>query len=75
MPDRSVLIGLGGTSGFFRRSVFGYYAIHDSEYALVIGADVAQAKQQVLVEEIRTGTRDILGEAVDLDAVNYDEGW
>lgn len=36
---------------------------------------VAKAKQQVLVEEIRTGTRDILGEAVDLDTVNYDEGW
>ena len=36
---------------------------------------LAKAKQQVLVEEIRTGTRDILGEAVDLDAVNYDEGW
>lgn len=36
---------------------------------------VAQAKQQVLVEEIRMGTRDILGEAVDLNAVNYDEGW
>ena len=36
---------------------------------------VAKAKQQVLVEEIRMGTRDILGEAVDLDAVNYDEGW
>ena len=36
---------------------------------------IAKAKQQVLVEEIRTGTRDILGEAVDLDAVNYDEGW
>lgn len=36
---------------------------------------VAQAKQQVLAEEIRMGTRDILGEAVDLDAVNYDEGW
>lgn len=36
---------------------------------------IAQAKQQVLVEEIRMGTRDILGEAVDLDAVNYDEGW
>lgn len=36
---------------------------------------VAQAKQQILVEEIRQGTKDILGEAVDLDAVNYDEGW
>ena len=36
---------------------------------------VAQAKQQVLVEEIRTGSKDILGEAVDLGAVNYDEGW
>lgn len=36
---------------------------------------VANAKQQVLVEEIRMGTRDILGEAVDLDAVDYDEGW
>ncbi len=36
---------------------------------------VAQAKQQVLAEEIRMGTRDILGEAVDLDTVNYDEGW
>ncbi len=41
------------------------------------GAQVAmaQAKQQILVEEIRQGTHDILGEAVDLDAVNYDEGW
>ncbi|MDO5147087.1 MAG: VWA domain-containing protein [Eubacteriales bacterium] len=36
---------------------------------------VAMAKQKVLAEEIRSGTRDILGEAVDLDAVNYDEGW
>ena len=33
------------------------------------------AKQQVLVEEIRSGTKDILGEAVDLDAVDFDEGW
>ena len=36
---------------------------------------VAHAKQQVLVEEIREGTKDILGEAVDLDSVDYDEGW
>lgn len=36
---------------------------------------VAMAKQKVLAEEIRSGTKDILGEAVDLDAVNYDEGW
>lgn len=36
---------------------------------------VASAKQQVLVEEIRMGTKDILGEAVDLDSVDYDEGW
>ena len=36
---------------------------------------VAHAKQQVLVEEIRMGTKDILGEAVDLSAVDYDEGW
>ena len=36
---------------------------------------VAMAKQQVLVEEIRSGTKDILGEAVDLEAVNFDEGW
>ncbi|MCD8020931.1 MAG: VWA domain-containing protein [Clostridiales bacterium] len=36
---------------------------------------VAMAKQQVLVEEIRSGAKDILGEAVDLDSVNYDEGW
>ena len=36
---------------------------------------VAMAKQQVLVEEIRTGTKDILGEAVDLEAVDFDEGW
>ena len=35
---------------------------------------VAMAKQQVLVEEIRSGTKDILGEAVDLDAVDFDEG-
>ena len=35
---------------------------------------VAMAKQQVLVEEIRSGTKDILGEAVDLEAVNFD-GW
>ena len=35
----------------------------------------AQAKEKVLVEEIRQGTRDILGEAVDLDAVDFDEGW
>lgn len=41
----------------------------------VTAESVARAKQQVLVEEIRMGTRDILGEAVDLDAVNYDEGW
>ena len=38
-------------------------------------AIVASAKQQVLVEEIRMGTKDILGEAVDLDSVDYDEGW
>ncbi len=38
-------------------------------------AVVAQAKQQILVEEIKQGTQDILGEAVDLDSVNYDEGW
>ena len=36
---------------------------------------VAMAKQQVLVEEIRSGTKDILGDAVDLDAVDFDEGW
>ena len=36
---------------------------------------VAMAKQQVLVEEIRSGTKDILGEAVDLEAVDFDEGW
>ena len=36
---------------------------------------VAMAKQQVLVEEIRSGTKDILGEAVDLDAVDFEEGW
>lgn len=36
---------------------------------------VACAKQQVLVEEIRMGTKDILGEAVDIDTVDYDEGW
>ena len=36
---------------------------------------VAMAKQQVLVEEIRPGTKDILGEAVDLEAVDFDEGW
>ena len=36
---------------------------------------MSQAKQQLLVQEIREGTRDILGEAVDLDAVNFDEGW
>ena len=36
---------------------------------------VTMAKQQVLVEEIRSGTKDILGEAVDLEAVDFDEGW
>lgn len=36
---------------------------------------VAMAKQQVLVEEISSGTKDILGEAVDLEAVDFDEGW
>ena len=36
---------------------------------------VAMAKQQVPVEEIRSGTKDILGEAVDLEAVDFDEGW
>ena len=36
---------------------------------------VAMAKQQVLVEEIRSGAKDILGEAVDLEAVDFDEGW
>lgn len=36
---------------------------------------VAMAKQQVLVEEIRSGTKDILGESVDLEAVDFDEGW
>ena len=30
---------------------------------------------EVLVEEIRQGARDILGEAVDLDTVDFDEGW
>lgn len=40
-----------------------------------IAAAERSAKEQILVEEIRQGTRDILGEAVDLDAVNYDEGW
>lgn len=35
----------------------------------------ASAKQQVLVEEIRAGARDILGEGVDMDAVDFDEGW
>lgn len=52
--------------------------------ALVDGSDsgkqvseevVAMAKQQVLAEEIRSGTKDILGESVDLEAVNFDEGW
>ena len=38
-------------------------------------AAVSQAKEKVLVEEIRQGTRDILGEAVDLDTVDFDEGW
>lgn len=36
---------------------------------------VAQAKQKVLVEEIRSGTKDILGESVELDSVDFDEGW
>lgn len=35
----------------------------------------ASAKQQVLVEEIRAGARDILGEGVDMDSVDFDEGW
>ena len=36
---------------------------------------LAQTKEKVLVEEIRSGARDILGEAVDLDSVDFDEGW
>ena len=36
---------------------------------------VAMAKQQVLVEEVPSGTKDILGEAVGLEAVDFDEGW
>ncbi len=40
-----------------------------------VEATAAQAKEKVLVEEIRQGTRDILGEAVDLDTVDFDEGW
>ncbi|MBR0381749.1 MAG: VWA domain-containing protein [Eubacterium sp.] len=36
---------------------------------------LARAKQQVLAEEIRSGKKDILGEAVDLDSVDFDEGW
>ena len=35
----------------------------------------ASAKQQVLVEEIRAGAKDILGEGVDMDSVDFDEGW
>ena len=47
----------------------------DASAAQVSEETIAHAKQQVLVEEIRMGTRDILGEAVDIDAVDYDEGW
>ena len=50
-------------------------ALVDSNGRQPAAETVAQAKQQVLVEEIRTGAKDILGEAVDLGAVNYDEGW
>lgn len=56
-----------GNMGMRRGSV----AVSDN----AIAAAERSAKEQILVEEIRQGTRDILGEAVDLDAVNYDEGW
>ena len=57
------------------RSVSGGAGRTVSAQAAVPEAAVAHAKQQVLVEEIRMGTKDILGEAVDLDSVDYDEGW
>ena len=50
-------------------------ALVDSGAAAGQAQTVARAKQQVLVEEIRSGKKDILGEAVDLDSVDFDEGW
>ena len=50
-------------------------ALVDNSGRQVREETVAQAKQKVLVEEIRAGAKDILGEAVDIDAVNFDEGW
>ncbi len=50
-------------------------ALVDNSGQQVREETVAQAKQKVLVEEIRSGAKDILGEAVDIDAVNFDEGW
>lgn len=50
-------------------------ALVDHNGRMPAAETIAQAKQQVLVEEIRMGTKDILGDSVDLDTVNYDEGW
>ncbi len=50
-------------------------ALVDNSGRQVREETVAQAKQKVLVEEIQSGAKDILGEAVDIDAVNFDEGW
>ena len=50
-------------------------ALVDANGSMPEAGRVSQAKEQALVEEIRSGKKDILGEAVDLDSVNYDEGW
>jgi len=50
-------------------------ALVDAGRGLAQAQTAASAKQQVLVEEIRAGAKDILGEAVDLDSVDFDEGW
>ena len=50
-------------------------ALVDGEAGPARAQTAASAKQKVLVEEIQAGARDILGEAVDLDSVDFDEGW
>ena len=48
--------------------------VHGDRHSGTMRAE-ASSKQQVLVEEIRAGARDILGEGVDMDSVDFDEGW
>ncbi len=50
-------------------------ALVDHGNTVTTGETVAKAKQKALVEEIRSGAKDILGESVELDSVDFDEGW